>query len=51
MKEYLHSRFQGFIYEKVFGPDELPSIEVRKRIIVSYDIVSVLSRGKERDIW
>lgn len=50
MKEDLHAWFQGIGYERGFGLGEVPSTEVRKRLIDTYTIVGAINWEKIKNI-
>lgn len=47
----MHSWFHDIKYEERFGTREVPSIKMRKMLIDTYDIVSVVIRGEKKEIF
>lgn len=51
MEENMHSWFHDIKYEERFGTREVSSIKMRKMLIDTYDIVSVVNRGEKKEIF
>lgn len=51
MTEDLHAWFQGLGYKEGFGPDKVPYTKIRKRMIDTCTITSVVSQEEIKDTF